>query len=103
MNFNNLPNTENQLKKKSKVTTLKQQIKEKVKLDNQEIIDSVFGKDSFILETKRPKCKHNYRYDYIYKFRHHCRYDFTNNFIKRNEKKNKREKEIDRIINMNKE
>ena len=100
MNFNGLLNTENQLKKKSKVITLEKQIKERVKQDNKKIIESAFGKDSFILETDKPKCKHNYRHDYIYKFRHHCRYDYANNLIKRKEKS--KEKEINRIININK-
>lgn len=99
MDFNDLPDMETQLKKKSKVISLEQQIKEKMEQHDKKGVESKFGKDSFTLKTDKPKCKHNYRYDYKYKFKHHCRYDYTNNLIKRDEKQ--RKTEIQRIINMN--
>lgn len=99
MNFSDLPTTENQLKKKNKVVSVEKQIKEKMEQHDKKHVESKFGKGSFILETDKPKCKHNCRHYYIYKFRHHCRYDYTDNLIKRKEKP--KNKELERIINMN--
>ena len=85
MNFNYLSNIENQLKEKNEILT-------------QEGIESIFGKGSFILETDKYICKYYYKYDYRHKYKFHCRYDYKCIFIIKEKQK---DKEIKRILNMN--
>ena len=98
MNFSNLPDMENQLKKKGKIVTLEKQIEERVKQDNKKIIESAFGEDSFILETKKPKCRHGCKYNYRYNHMFYCIYDYAYSFTR---KETEKETELKRIINMN--
>ena len=74
------------------------QLKEKNEILTQEGIESVFGKGSFILETDKYICKYYYKYDYKHKYKFHCRYDYRCIFIIKEKQK---DKEIKRILDMN--